>query len=225
MPEQPLPFGEAHAATYDEQFAKLAAMRDVMHLLTRLVLADLPDDARILSVGAGTGAEILFLAEAFPSWHFTAVEPAPAMLAVCRQRTEAIAERCTYHEGYIDSLPPTEPFHAATSLLVSHFIDVGDERSTYYREIASRLVPQGWLVNAELAKNPAHDRLFPTWLEAMRFNGMSADKMAHFRETFSQHVKLLPTGEVETLIASAGFDPPVPFLQTLLIHGWYTRRT
>jgi tRNA (cmo5U34)-methyltransferase len=30
---------------------------------------------------------------------------------------------------------------------------------------------------------------------------------------------------VSSIIASAGFETPVLFLQTVLIHAWYTRRS
>lgn len=52
------------------------------------------------------------------------MEPAATMLAICRQRTEAcgITSRCTFHEGYLDSLPASDAFDAATCLLVSQFI-------------------------------------------------------------------------------------------------------
>jgi len=45
---------------------------------------------------AGTGSELIYLAQNFPQWQFT-VEPAAPMLDVCRQRTEecGIASRCT----------------------------------------------------------------------------------------------------------------------------------
>jgi hypothetical protein len=46
--EQAVVFDEERAGTYDERFAKLAPLRDTLHLLTRLILADLPVNARIL---------------------------------------------------------------------------------------------------------------------------------------------------------------------------------
>lgn len=123
MPKQDpkIVFDEERAASYDHIFEKIAPMRDALHLLTRLVFSELPSAARILCVGAGTGAEILYLAEAFPQWRFTAVEPAAPMLAICRRRAEeaGIASRCTFHEGYLESLPATDPFDAATCLLVA----------------------------------------------------------------------------------------------------------
>ena len=73
---------------------------------------------------AGTGQELVYLAEKFPRWRFAAVEPSAPMLAVCRRKAEerGVAPRCVFHEGYLDSLPPSAPFDAATSLLVSQFI-------------------------------------------------------------------------------------------------------
>ena len=95
----------------------------------------------MLCVGAGTGAELSYLAERFPGWRFTAVEPSAPMLEVCRRRAEAqgIEGRCIFHEGYLESLPPSEPFDAATSLLVSQFILDPEERSGFFRAIAGRL--------------------------------------------------------------------------------------
>ena len=77
-------FDEERAASYDDTFAKIAPMRDALHLLTRFVPSELAPDARIY-VDAGTGVEIIYLAESFPQWRFTAVQPAAAMLAVCRR--------------------------------------------------------------------------------------------------------------------------------------------
>src|SRR5262245_30065050 len=102
MPQQDpsTAFGQQHAAGYDQRFAKVAAMRDALHLLTAAVFGDLPADARVLCVGAGTGAEVLYFAQRFPGWRFTAVEPSGPMLAVCRRKAEecGIAARCQFHE-------------------------------------------------------------------------------------------------------------------------------
>ena len=59
-------FDQKQAAEYDQRFAKAAAMRDALRLLTAAVLGDPPADARVLSVGAGTGLEIAYLAQKFP---------------------------------------------------------------------------------------------------------------------------------------------------------------
>jgi len=84
----PVAFDKAHAAGYDQRFAKLAPMKEALHLLLRLLFSEFPAEARILCVGAGTGAELLYLAQAFPQWRFTAVDPSAPMLDICRQRAQ-----------------------------------------------------------------------------------------------------------------------------------------
>ena len=222
-------FDQKHASEYDKRFAKLAPMRDALHLLISAVLADLPAEARILCVGAGTGSELIYLAQKFPRWRFTAVEPSAPMLDVCRRRTEecGVASRCVFHEGYLDSLPPSEPFDAATSLLVSHFILDPDARSQFFRSIAKRLRPSGHLVSADLASDvtsATYHNLLEVWLRLMRETGSPPDKLEALRVAYARDVALLPLDQVSAIIASGGFEAPVQFLQTGLIHAWHTTR-
>lgn len=223
-------FDQDHAASYDSRFIKLAPFRDALHLVTRLLLSGLPDNARILCVGAGTGVEIAYLAEAYPGWRFTAVEPAPAMLAVCRRKMEesGFAGRCDFHQGYLDTLPATAPYDAATSLLVSQFLLDVEERKAFFREIAGRLRPNGLLVSADLALDSnarSAEQQFAGWWQAMVHAGAAPDKFDEFRANLGRHVAILPTSEVATIIESSGFETPVQILQTLLIHGWLAHRT
>jgi len=59
-------FDRERASAYDKRFAKLAPLRDAIHLLMHMTLSEFPTDAHILSVGAGTGAELIYLAQNFP---------------------------------------------------------------------------------------------------------------------------------------------------------------
>ena len=228
--ESAIVFDEERASTYDKRTAKLAPLRDTLHLLTRLILSDLPTDARILCVGVGTGLELIYLAQEFPQWQFTAVEPASAMLDVCRQKAEesGIASRCTWHQGYLDSLPASAPFDAATCLLVSHFFMQQEERRNFFRQIASRLRPQGDLVSADLASDisaPAYPALCQIWTRMLRYAEYPDSDIEKFLAAHGREVAVLPPQEVASIIASSDFDPPVLFLQTLFMHAWYTQRT
>lgn len=231
MNDAPSPpfFGAEHASAYDRQFTQLAPMREALHLLTRLALSDLPHDARVLCVGAGTGLELLELALAFPGWRLTAVEPAPAMLAICRQKVEAngLAGRCTLHEGYLDSLPPAPPFDAATALLVSQFNVQPEARRGFFAQIAARLRPGGRLVTADLATGAtpgAFERLFELWGRALSGSGFDPAHLARMLASYGRDVSVVAPAEVERIIADAGFDPPVQCFQALLIHAWFTTR-
>ena len=220
-------FDQKHAAEYDQRFAKAAAMRDALQLLTAAVLGDLPADARVLSVGAGTGLEIAYLAQRFPGWRFMAVEPSGPMLAVCRSKMEecGISARCEFHGGYLDSLPPSEPFDAATSLLVSQFVLDPVARTEFFRAIARRLRPGGVLVAADLAGDTAtatYQSLFEVWLRVL---DVPAEKAEGLRTAYGRDVAVLPADRVGEIIRAGGFEPPVRFLQTGLIHAWYAGRS
>jgi tRNA (cmo5U34)-methyltransferase len=204
-------------------------MRDALHLLISAIFADLPSAARILCVGAGTGHELIYLAQKFPGWRFTAVEPAGAMLEVCRRKAEAcgIADRCVFHEGYLDSLPPAEPFDAATALLVSQFILTPEARGGFFRAIAERLQPGGLLASADLSgdtASAAYHSLLDVWIRLMRETGSAPEQLERLRVTYGRDVAVVPPQQVSEIIAAAGFTVPVLFHQAGLIHAWYAQR-
>jgi tRNA (cmo5U34)-methyltransferase len=220
------PFDETHAASYDERFAKLVAMRDALHLVTRLALDHLPADARILCVGAGTGAELSYLAAAFPSWRFTAVDPSGPMLARCRTRAEdaGIGSRCDFHEGTVETLPGDGSFDGATSLLVSQFLVDRDARRDFFRAIAERLRPDAPLMVADLAHSAPPDGLLELWKRAWLHADAPAEQVERMTESFGRQVAVLTPEEVAALITAGGFEAPLRCFQTLLIHGWVARR-
>jgi tRNA (cmo5U34)-methyltransferase len=220
---------DRQAAGYDAQWARVAAIRDGLHLLLDAQFAALPAEARILCVGLGTGAELAFLAERHPGWRFTAVEPSGAMLAQCRRRAEdgGFVGRCEFHEGYLASLPGAAAHDAATCLLVSQFMLDRVARTAFFADIAARLKPEGMLVSTDLAgdvASPAYDVLLRAWIPLMTGAEASAEAMARMRRAYVEDVALLPPDEVAALLVEGGFELPVRFFQAGLIHGWVSRR-
>ena len=128
------------ASGYDSKLARMAPINNGLYFLLESVLAELPQDARILCVGVGTGTELIHLAGVFPGWRFTAVEPSGAMLDICRKRVDEVglSSRCSFHEGYLESLPLEEMHDAATCFLVSQFILDAQARSDFFRQIAEQ---------------------------------------------------------------------------------------
>lgn len=223
---------DKQAASYDQQWSKMASINDALYLLTSAVLADLPPQAHILCVGAGTGAEILYLAQKFPEWRFTAVEPSAAMLDVFRRRAEeqGISSRCVFHPGYLDSLPSHGSFDAATAFLVSHFIQDRQVRSAFFGSIAERLRPAGILMSSDLAGDvaaPDVQDLLDVWFRVMSGSGSlpSPEAIKNMREAYRRDVAVLPPQDVRSIITRGGFDSPVLFFQAGMIHAWYAKRS
>lgn len=221
---------DQQAPGYDRQWAKLAPLRDALHLLTTSLFAALPADARVLCVGAGTGVELAHLAHAFPQWQFTAVDPSGAMLEQCRLRAEdeGILQRCRFHEGYVDDLPETSLHDAATSFLVSQFIVEREARIGFFRDIARRLHPGGLLATSDLASDTtsiAFEALVQVWMRLMASADVGPEAQQRMREAWKKDVAILPPAEVAGLVEAGGFDAPVQFHQAGLIHAWFARRS
>ena len=224
-----IPFDEEHAAIYDSQFGNMAPIRDGLNLTARLALAPLPADAHILCAGAGTGAEVLTLAAAYPGWQFCLADPAPAMLAVAQQKLDVAGYlgRCTFHEGYLATLYQGPRYDGATSLLVSHFLTDAGEREAYFREISARLRPGALFVNADLATDfddPGFGPLMDTWIRGMQASHMPTDQKSQYREKFGQDFAVHSPNEVEAMMKAAGFSEPVQIYQGMLIRSWLATR-
>lgn len=221
---------ERQAPDYDRQWARMAPLRDCLHLLLKVVFAPLPEDARLLCVGAGTGAEIGFLARLHPGWQFMALDPSPGMIERCRSRAvdEGFATRCEFHEGYLESLPAGERYDAATCLLVSQFILDPVARTDLFRAIASRLRADGILASADLAsdvESDAYRELLTIWFGLMSSVGVTPEALQRMRGHYARDVGILPPAAVAGLLANAGFETPTQFFQGGLIHAWSARRS
>lgn len=220
---------DQQAAGYDKQWAGMAPIREALYLLLDALFVGLPDDARILCVGAGTGAEIAHLAERFPGWRFTALDPSGAMLEVCRQRAErgGFAHRCDYHEGYLETLAAGQAYDGATCFLVSQFLTDVQARTGFFRQIAQRLKAGGLLANADLASDihsPAYEVLLPGWMTLMSSAGVDAQMLERARAAYARDVAVLPAPQVADIIQAGGFTAPTQFFQAGLMHGWVCHR-
>lgn len=223
----PVLFNREIADAYDRRNSALAPLTDGLHFLLRLVLADLPADARVLCVGVGTGAEILSLARAYPTWSFVGVDPSAEMLAVGRHRlAEAgVLERCALIQGYVQDAP-RDGFDAVVSLLVAHFIKRA-ERPGFYAAIHERLKPGGRFASAEISADldaPLFPAMLEDWKRIQVLMGATPESLATLGAMLREALGVLPPAETEALWQAAGFLTPVPFFQAFMIRGWHAVR-
>ena len=226
---EPITFDQHRAETYDDQFAEIAPIKTALNLLIQVAWSDLPDDARILCVGAGTGNELLALARVNPTWRFTALDPSEPMLDICRTRmaAEGFADRCTTHTGKLPTLPESEPFDAATALLVSHFITDREDRCRFFRAIAARLKPGGRLVNADISAdlNAAdYPNRLALWRKMLAHTNIAPDEVDKMTSVLGEQVAVVPPAEIAALLEASGLEEPTLFYQSVLIHAWLSRK-
>lgn len=218
-------FTEELARRYDERNAKLAPIAQSLHFLTGLVLENLPAHAKILSVGAGTGADILSLAQAFPEWTFVAVEPSAAMLAICRERMQnaGIADRCELVHGFVQDVPVRAEFDAAVALLVAHFVQ-RDERREFFRNMTARLRPGGTLVNAEISfdlDSADFPLMLRNWQSVQRLMGGTPESLQGLPKQLREVLAVLAPSETESILRASGIATPLRFFQAFMISAWY----
>lgn len=220
---------DQQANGYDKNQERMAPVLNALYFLLGPIFSCLPNDARVLCVGAGTGAEISCLAQKHPGWRFTAVEPSGAMLDICRQRAEkeGFAERCDFHEGYLDSLPAQAAYDAATCFLVSQFILEQRARSNFFSAIANRLKSGAILISSDLASGSRPDNYEPllvAWMQMMASADVSPEAIERTRAAYNRDVAILSARTVESIIESGGFKNAAQIFQAGLLHAWCSKR-
>lgn len=218
-------FSKELAQQYDQRNSKLSRIADCLHFLMGLVLNDLPSDARVLCVGAGTGADIVALARTFPGWSFVGLEPSLNMLDVCRERIKAagLENRCELVHGYIQDLPRKEPFDAVLSVLVAHFVR-REERSDFFRNMTAHLRSGGSLVNAEISFDldaSEFPQMLKDWEQVQTLMGATPETLAQLPKQLRETLTVLPPSETESLLVQSGIHAPVRFFQAMMISAWH----
>ncbi|HET7813104.1 MAG TPA: class I SAM-dependent methyltransferase [Candidatus Baltobacteraceae bacterium] len=112
------------------------------------VLEDLPSDAKILDVGAGTGAQSIVLATALPQARITALDISEGQLAVLQRRAQeaGVAGRIATHTGPMHAMDfPAASFDAIWSEGAAYIMGLNNA----LRKWKPMLKPRGFLVISE----------------------------------------------------------------------------
>jgi len=218
-------FNNEMARAYDERNAKLAPIKDSLMFLIKLILQNLPTTSKVLSVGSGTGAEIIYLAAAFPEWRFVAVEPSLPMLEVCRERCKSagFVERCDFIHGYASDIGSDLRFDAALAIFVAHFVG-NDQRLAFYKAMSDRLLAKGFLISAEISydlHSLEFHSMLENWRSVQRLMGASDDSLKNLPNQLHDVLTVLAPGKVEAHLKDAGIKTPVKFFQAFMTAAWY----
>ena len=214
-------FRAADADGYDQKVAIAVPGYSVIHQSAAALLHTLlPDGARILIIGAGTGADAFALHQQNPDWHLTCVEPLIEMLDRAREKTAAITH-ITWHHGTLADLPPDEPCDAALCQLVSHFIPERAAKAQLLRDIATRLKPGGYLIQTDIIES---DEL-PALIRFARAQGMPAEGAPRMEKRFAEDMHPLAIEDFIRLASENGYRVQKKHFRSLTVCGWLLQRT
>lgn len=226
-------FDDTMATRYEQRIRLFCPGYEALHRMLPSLLQSselpLPPNARFLSVGAGTGEEVLTLGTPFPGWEFLAVDVSPEMLALARKKVAAagMAQRVTLFQGFLQECTTPHLYDAASSIFVAHFIKEPKARLAYFQSIAHRLKPGAPFVVADLFGTPGTAQfkaLFGAWHAGYSAHGISLEQVEKDFLHIQNDVAFLPEETILNLLEEAGFTAPARFYQTLLFGGWVVHK-
>ncbi len=223
-------FDEERADAYDERIRRLAPGYDTLHdTLPAMLDVELPEEAEVLVVGAGTGTEVVRLGRAHPEWTLTAVDPSAEMLEKCRDRVDdaGLNSRVTYICEPVEALSDVRHFDAATAIVVAHFLPDAEAKRNFFGSIASHLraaAPFVWADLYRVEPDETFHRLWAAWRSHLTRAGMSEEDVEQTFERIEDGILFTPEGELEAIVRDVGFTSFDRFHQSLLWGAWMARK-
>lgn len=197
-----------------------------LHRMTELLLAEaVPEDGRVLVLGAGGGLELKAFAQARPGWRLVGVDPSAAMLGLAERTLGTLAPKVDLIEGDIDAAPDTL-FDGATCLLTLHFLSPAERLHTL-RALHQRLREGAPLVVAHHSFDTSEEgkaRWLRRYAAFATTPGTPVANSDAAIATMDQRLPVLaPDAEVD-LLEKAGFGGIELFYAAFTFKGWVAYR-
>ena len=215
MSDRPNPFSDPQlVARYAEGPPRIVPGFDAMQRMTTFLLAErVPDNGRLLVIGAGGGLELKTFADARPGWTFDGIDPSAEMLKLARRTLGSLAARATLHQGYTENAP-SGPFDGATCHMTLHFLSI-KERQRTTAEVHRRLKPGAPFVVAHFSMPQGDERA--VWLSRYAtYAGIDPDQAA----AIDAHLTILSPEQDEAILREAGFSNVDLFYAGFTFRGW-----
>jgi tRNA (cmo5U34)-methyltransferase len=209
-------------STYAENAFKQVPGLAGLHRMTELLLAErVPENGRVLVLGAGGGVELANLAGARSGWTFDGVDPSESMLEAARTATATFSSRVTLHAGTIE-VAPAGPFDGATCLLTFHFI-AHEHRLETLRQLRKRLRPGAPLVLAHMSF-PQDDASRRLWMKRhaafAASNGLDGMLAESAQQMMLDRLHFHSPEDEEAMLSEAGFTEVSLFYAAFDFRGW-----
>jgi SAM-dependent methyltransferase len=196
-------------------------MQAVYDFSARSLNTLLPDGARLLDLGVGSGRALAYLARLRPDVEATAVDLAPNMLAAARGLFEAegLDSRIELVEADITALPDSivdAPWDGISCVWTLHQLPDFEVLRGALRQIAAvreRTAAAVWIFDFQRLLNPDTfpallDVLDPSMTRVLRGDGIASEAAAFTHEELSSELGAVGLGDLR-----AGHARPIPWCQ------------
>lgn len=223
-------FDRIRASKYDNKIRRLMPGYEAMHQLANYLLNSLlPVNAHLLIVGAGTGMEVITYGIANQGWTFTAVEPSAAMVALCRDNVSAsgLDDRVHILCGYATDLSSEVKFDAATSILISHFIQSKHDKLRFFKSISALISNDAPLISVDLFGDQNSDDfklLLKCWKRLFSSAGSTAQDLEQSFNYIQKDISFVSEEHYKQLLEESGFSKVSGFYREYLFGGWICRK-
>jgi tRNA (cmo5U34)-methyltransferase len=199
---------DVDADAYDVQIRRLIPHYDEMISTAVEVLQALaPADARVLDLGAGTGALSTAVLEGLPGVRITLLDVDRDMLAEARRRLEPFGDRVAFLErSFLEPLPDADAVIA--SLALHHVHDL-EAKTELYARIRDALTPGGVMLNLDAAVSEGarlNQLVFDRMAERMGDHGITDGEARRHFAAWAQEDRYFPLDAELRAMRDAGFE-------------------
>ncbi len=225
MIEKEIDFNGKLSSVYDDIIHQIIpAFHSIYELTQHLLREKLDKESKILVAGAGTGKEIIDCSQNNPDWSFTGFDPAEQMLLIAQKKVAdaSLENKISLIHGLINAVSEND-FHAATSILVMHFLPDDGTKLNFLKEIACRLKPGAPIILVDIEGEIGSDEyntLTAAWKNQQLFTRDDDDKVNEEFELREKDVHFIPQKRIESLLEEVGFIEIHKFFKAYVFGGY-----
>ena len=195
----------------------------LLQMIGVLLDEHMPHDGELLVIGAGGGLETRYLAGIEPTWRFTGVDPASAMLDLARSIAgPAAGDRLTLIQGTVADAP-AGPFDAATCLLVLGLVPDDGGKLALLKQTRRRLRPGAPFILVDQCIDrsaPDAERRFARYANYALRSGVDPDTVATAKAAIANAPGMVAASRDEELLRESGFHEAEVFYTGMAWRGW-----